>query len=151
MTDMSSLLDRRAGESRRPVVLPQDNYPALVKSYEFLQPEGQRKARIRVNLLLTEWGASVPSKWQGVTANGKMIDVDRDEIDLSKISMRKDFDEDQLYRLEDLMESMGIGLGSSFRELLNDLIGREVLVEVRQFVNPNNNEIMNVVGSVTAR
>jgi len=145
-----SLLNRSVEEVSRPVALPVDHYPGLVKSFEEVLAEQNRGPRIRLNLILTDFGPAVPDQWAVAGSNGKVSQVNKSDVDLSKVALRKDFDEANLYRIVDLMEAMGIQ-ARSFAEGLAEMVGHEVLIEVRHFTSPQSNETINVVGQILPR
>lgn len=67
-------------------------------------------------------------------------------IDLSKRQLRKDFYDNSLYRLDDFIKSCGIEAnGRTYEEILPQLIGSPVIVEVGQYMNQATSEIGNQV------
>ena len=152
MPDFRELLKKPAGEAKRPPVLPAADYPGIVKSFEVDDKNKNRTPYVRLWLGLTEWPASVPDTWDvHDVASGKSYTVAKTDVDLSKRQMRRDFflTEDALDRLDEMIRSCGINAsGRAYEEILPELVGQHVLVEVQQYMNQNTNEIGNQLGAV---
>jgi hypothetical protein len=66
--------------------------------------------------------------------------------------MRRDFylTEDALWRLDDFLRSVGISVeGRSYEEVLPEVIGQPITVEVQQYMNEQSGEIGNQIGKMT--
>jgi len=139
MVDFSALLRKPAGEAKRPAALPPGNYSGVIKSFELGDRNKNKTPYVRFHLGLVDWPAEVEES-------------DRSDIDLSKRQLRRDFylTEDALWRLDELISKCGIDAnGMSYEELLPQMVGVNVLVEVQQYLNEQNNEVGNQVGAVT--
>lgn len=138
MPDFSSLLRKPAGEAKKPEALPAGDYPGVIKSFELGDQNKNHTPYVRFPLGLTAWPDSVDES-------------DRGDTDLSKRSLRRDMylTEDALWRLDELIKGLGIDMtGRSYEEVLPELVGQQVLVEVQQYMNQTNNEIGNQVGAL---
>lgn len=156
MPDFSKLAKHPAGVAKRPTALPvssSDPYPGLIKSFEFVEADKRRNPPpnydtiIRMNLALTGWP-------DGVDEGDREEEVEagvRRPIDLSKRQMRKDFYDHRLDQLDDFLRSCGIDLGTPdsprpYEEVLPEVVGQSVTIEVQQYLNQRTNEIGNQVG-----
>lgn len=143
MVDFSKLLKKPAGEAKRPPALPVGDFLGLVKGHELKEaPQGKDYDMIvRFSVALREWPDSVDSS-------------DREGIDLAKRQMRRDFyidsnDPNGTWRLDEFIRSCGVEPnGRSYEEVLPDLTGSEVLVEVQQYMNERTGEIGNQIGKM---
>lgn len=143
MPDFSKLLKKPAGEAKRPPALPAGDFLGIVKGHELKEaPQGKDyDVIVRINLALREWPDTVDQS-------------DREGIDLAKRPMRRDFfidtnDPNGTWRLEELVRSCGVELsGRSLEEVLPDLTGSEVIVEVQQYMSERTNEVGNQVGKL---
>lgn len=147
MPDFSSLLKAPAGEAKKPKVLVIGNYPGIVKSFELMQaPQGKDYSMIvRVHVGLTGWcdNASEEDKQQEIRPG------EFRPIDLSKRQLRKDFYDNSLYRLDDLIKSCGITPdGKTYEETLPQLVGAQLVVEVEQYLNQNTNDLGNQIKNI---
>ncbi len=71
-------------------------------------------------------------------------------IDISKMQMRRDFYDNVLYRLDDFIKSCGVDMnGRTYQEVLPELVGKRVNVQVKQYLNERTSEIGNNVGDLT--
>ncbi len=148
MPDFSSLLKAPAGEAKKPKPLVIGNYPGIVKSFEMVEaPQGKDyKMILRVHVGLTDWcdNASEDDKQQE-RRPGEFA-----PIDLSKRQLRKDYYDNSLFRLDDLLKSCGIEAnGKTYEEVLPSLIGSRLVVEVDQYLNQNTNDLGNQVKNLT--
>lgn len=149
MPDFSQLLRKPAGESRRPPTLPADDYPGIIKSYELGDNNINKTPYVRFAVGLTDWGKNVPDEWQQSDAQGNIIQVSKADIDLSKRQLRRDFflTDDAYWRLDEFIRSSGVNFeGRDYEEVIPELVGTPVLVEVQQYLNQRNNETGNQIG-----
>jgi len=147
MPDFSGLLKAPAGQAPKPKALYPDNYPAVIKGWEILPaPAGKNySAIIRFQLGITGWGANVPEDEKTVTMPTGVVT----SIDLSKKQLRRDFYDSSLFRLDELIRSCGIEPnGRSYEEVLPELVGSQVIAEVKQYLNQNTNEFGNEIGNL---
>ena len=155
MPDFSQLLRKPAGQATRPPALPADDFPGIIRQYELGDNNANKTPYVRLALGLLDWGANVPDEWTSVGPDGTAKTITKSDVDLSKRQMRRDFylTDDAMWRLDELIRSCGIDLGSpdaprDYEEVLPELIGQHVLVEVQQYLNQRTNEIGNQVGRV---
>ena len=158
MPDFSKLYKRPAGVAKRPTALPVsqgEDYPGIVKSFELVEPRpGGRPVEyetiIRFHVGLTGWP-------DGVAPEDRMEDDpmhpgEQREIDLSRRQLRRDFYDNSLYRLDEFLASLGIEQsGRKYEEVLPEAIGKEVLVEVQQYLNQTSGEVGTQIGRMTGR
>ncbi len=155
MPDFSKLLKKTAGVAKRPTALPPataDWYPGIVKGYELVPaaenrvPPPEYETIIRIHLGLTDWPET------GVDESDKQEEVEEGvfrPIDLSKRQLRRDFYDNSLHRLDDFIRSCAIDFGDrQYDEVLPEVVGQSVLVEVQQYLNQRTNEIQNQVGGL---
>lgn len=139
MPVFSDLLKKPAGEAKKPEAFPAGNYPGIVKSFEVGDNNKNKTPYVRFNIGLT--GVPDGDEFEALVGT-----------DLSKRSFRRDYylTDDALWRLDDFIRSCGIDpKGRAYEEILPDLVGVAVLVEVQQYMNQTNNEIGNQVGKLT--
>lgn len=139
MPDFSQLLKKPAGEAKKPPVLPIGDYGGVVRSQEVGDNNQRRTPYVRFMLVLTEWPEDMDSQ-------------DRPEdVDLNKRQLRKDYylTEDALWRLDDFIRSCGIDpQGRAYEEILPELIGQPVTVQVSHYTNQQTGELGNNAGTV---
>jgi len=141
MPDFRSLLNKPAGEAKKPEALAADNYPGIIKNFEVGDANKNKTPYVRFHLGLTGW----PGEPQ--------LGPDGTPIDLSKRQLRRDFflTEDAYWRLDEFLRALGIELtGRTYEETLPETRGKNVMVEVQQYMNQTTNDIGNQVGSLTA-
>jgi hypothetical protein len=142
MPDFSQLLRKPAGEAKRPPPLPLGDYPGVIKSQEVGDNNRNKTPYVRFGLVLTEWPDSIP---QSERPEG---------VDLNKRQIRKDFylTEDSLWRLDEFIRSCGIDPeGRVYEEILPELIGQPVMVEVLHYINQQTAEVGNNTGAVVGQ
>lgn len=135
MTDFSELLRKPAGEAKRPAALPIGDYKGTVISHEVDDNNRNKNAYIRLGVRLTDWPETFTS------------DEIPEGVDITKRQLRKDFFlmEEHLWRLDAFIRSCGINPeGRSYEDILPELIGQPVLVDVRHYRNPSD-EVSNTV------
>ena len=147
MVDFSKFANMKAGEAKKPKAIPEDNYPGVIKGFSFepAPPGKQYESIVRFNLGLTDWGPNVPEaeKSQDLGSGPKAIDI-------SKLQFRRDFYDNVLYRLDDFIKSCGVDMnGRTYTEVLPELVGKRVVVQIKQYLNERTSDIGNNVGDIT--
>ncbi len=143
--DFSSLLNKPAGKALKPAVLPAGDYKGVIKGREFGDNNQNHTPYVRFFLGLMEWPESIAESERGQLDDSGQFHP----TDLSKKSLRRDFyyTEDALWRLDELIKSCGIDpAGRTYGEIVEELIGQHVTVEVQQYLNQKTNELGNQVG-----
>ena len=141
MVDFSQLLRKPAGEAKRPKALPIGDYQGMIRSHEVGDQNRNRTPYVRFGLVLTEWPDTIGPD-------------DRVDIDLGRRTLRKDFylTEESMWRLDRFIKSCGIDPQSrTYEEILPQLIGQPVVVQVQHFLNQQTNEIGNSVGEIVGK
>ncbi len=146
MPDFSKLAGAKAGEAKKPKALPEGNYSGIVKGWSFepAPPGKNYEMMVRFNLGLIDWPDSVPQeeREQDLGAGPKPIALD-------KMQMRRDFYDNVLYRLDDFIKSCGVDMnGRTYQEVLPEIVGKRVNVQVKQYLNERTSEIGNNVGDL---
>lgn len=139
MVDFSQLLRKPAGMGKPPKALPLGDYPGVVRNWEVGDSNRNRTPYVRLQLVLTGWPDEVSPE-------------DRGDIDVSRRALRKDFylTEESTWRLDKFIRSCGIESdGQTYEEVVPQLIGQPVLVQVVHYDNKQTNEVGNGVGEVT--
>lgn len=150
MPDFSNLMNRKAGEAPKPKALPVGTYSGVIKGWEVVEaPAGKDyTAIIRFQLGLTDWPESVSEE-------DKLQDMGNGQskpIDLSKKSLRRDFYDNGLFRLDEFIKSCGVEAnGRSYAEVLPEMVGSRVNIEVQQYVNQKTSDIGNQVGQLVGQ
>lgn len=143
MPDFSSLLSKPAGEAKKPPVLDAGDYPGVIKGYELGESSQKKTPYVQFNVGLTSWPDGVePQTREDGTA-----------IDLSTKSLnRKMFlTPDALWRLDQMLKDLGIEMsGRSYQDILPETVGTSILVEVRQGLNQQTNDLFNEVNNIKA-
>lgn len=138
MPDFSSLLKKPAGEAKKPPALPAADYPGVIKSFELGDNNKNKTPYVRLVLGLMSVPDGIdPSELEG--------------IDITKRQQRRDFyiTDDALWRLDQFIRSTGIEMnGREYEEVLPELVGTQVTIEIQQYLNQNTNEIGNQVGKI---
>lgn len=135
--DLGSLLKKPAGQAKKPPALDAGNYPGIVKGFEIGDQNKNKTPYVRFQVGLLGWP-------EGAEADA--------EIDLSKRQLRRDYflTDDALWRLDEFIRSCNIeSNGRSYEEVLPELTGAHVVVEVQQYMNQTSNEIGNQIGKMT--
>ena len=148
MPDFSQLLARPAGKALKPPVLPVGDYKGVIKAREFDDKNQNHTPYVRFSLGLLEWPESVSEGERGQTDDQGNFHP----IDLSKKTLRRDFflTDDAFYRLDELLRSCGVEPDGTtgYDKYIEELIGKEVIVEVQQYTNNKTGEPANQVGRV---
>lgn len=141
MANFSELLKKPAGEAKKPPALPAADYPGIIKSFELGDNNKNKTPYVRFHL--------------GLLGAAETVDAAEFEgIDLSKRQLRRDFylTEDSLWRLDEFLRAVGVeSAGRNYEEVLPEVVGKNVVVEVQQYLNQQTNEIGNQVGKLTAQ
>ena len=147
MVDFSALLRKPAFEAKKPTVLPVgDRYRGRIRKHELTEKtiKDEKVPCVRLSIAIVEWDEGVEEAY-------------REGIDLSKRVMSRDYTynpknpghDDQLYMLDRLMRSCGIeGAGRGYDELLPELHGQDVTVQILQYMNQRNSELGNNIGTL---
>lgn len=142
MPDFSALLKKPAGEAKRPPPLPIGDYQGVIKSHEVGDNNRNHTPYVRFGIVLTEWPEN-------------LAESDRpDGVDLNKRQLRKDYflTEESLWRLDEFIRSCGIDPnGRAYEEVLPELIGQPVYVQVQHYMNQQTGEIGNNTGDVVGQ
>lgn len=154
MVDFSQILSRPAGEAKRPPPLPPGDYYGLVKSYELGDNNKNKTPYVRLAIGLNDWPDNSEDEWTHADKDGTSQAVCKADVDLSKRQMRRDyyFTDDALWRLDEFIRSCGIDpRGRSYTEVIPELVGQPVMVEVQQYLNERNNETGNQIGKLVGQ
>lgn len=149
MPDFSKLMKREAGKAPKPKALPAgDDYSGIVKSFELIDATGKGKdyeTIIRFHVGLMDWGSQV-SEDDKVQDQG---DGTVKAVDLAKRQLRRDFYDNSMHRLDDLLRSCEIEpAGRTYEECIPEMVGKRVTVQVQQYLNQSTNEIGNQIGNL---
>lgn len=151
MPDFSHLLKRPAGEAKRPPPLPAGDYYGVIRSWEIGDRNQNRTPYVRLQINLQDWPDSSPDEWSFIDSEHKFITATKSDVDLSKRQLRRDFflTDDALWRLDEFIRSCGIDpQGRDYEEILPELVGQPVVVEVQQYLNQSTNETSNQIGKL---
>lgn len=142
MPDFSALLRKPAGEAKKPPVLPIGDYGGVVRSQEVGDNNRNKTPYVRFGLVLTDW----PQDLQ--------IEDRPPDVDLNKRQLRKDYflTDDSLWRLDDFIRSCGIEPnGRPYEEILPELIGQPVTIQINHYTNQQTGELGNNAGTVVGQ
>lgn len=142
MADFTSLLKKPAGLAKKPMELPVGDYTGMIKSFEFGDNNQNKTPYVRFGIVLTQWPDSVTDEEK--LQDGK-------PIDLSKRTQRRDFylTDESLWRLDEFLRSVNVEPNNrGYDEVIPEVVGAPVLVEVQQFMNKKTNEMGNQIGKV---
>lgn len=156
MVDFSAIASQAAGQSKKPPRLPPADFPGVIKSFEWGDANKNKTPYVRLMLGFTAFPESLPESWEEFdNETQKSLTVTREDIDLSKRTMRKDFymTDDSRYRMDEFLRAMNINVGTpdaprSYAETLPELIGQGVLVEIQHQLNQQTNETFVQVGKL---
>lgn len=143
MPNFSKILKAPAGQAKPPKPLVPGDYPGIIKSFETKEaPAGKDYSElVRFNLGVLDWPEG--------TDESDTLDNDGKPIDLSKRQLRRDFYDNAMYRLDEFLASLQIDMdGKTYEEALPLTIGKQVTMEVQQYMNQNNNTFGNQVGKL---
>ena len=141
MPNFAELLNKPAGEAKKPPVLDAGDYPGVIKSYEMGESSQKKTPYVRFMVGLTGWpeGAEPQTREDGTP------------IDLSTKTLRRDFfiTDDALWRFDEFLRAIGIDpTGRTYADLLPETVGAGVLAEVRQGMNQNSNDLFNEIAGL---
>lgn len=150
MVDFSALNRKPVGEAKKPQHLPMGDYMGVVKGFEVTENKFVNPPQPIIQLMvgLLDWPDSVDQEDR--MQDGTLID-------LSKRQLRKNYRfnaqnpgvDDDLWRVDELLKDLQInGAGRGYQEVLPELTGQRVLVEVQVYMNQNTNEPGNNVGKL---
>jgi hypothetical protein len=138
----SDLLKRPSGEGKRPSALPVGSYPGIVRKWESGEGLPYDKGDVKTPFVRF---------FLGFTGTPEDADpADFEGIDVSKRQVRKEFEltDERIYQLDEFIASCGVSLGRAYEEILPEVVGAPVLVEMKQRMGKDN-EIYDQVGKVT--
>lgn len=141
MVDFSQLLDKPAGEAKRPKALPIGDYDGMIKGFEPGDANRNKTPYVRFTFVLTGWPQTV-------------MPDEQIDIDLTKRTLRRDFylTEESMWRFDNFIKSCGIDpRGQTYAELLPMMISQPVVIQVQHYLNQQTNDIMNTVGEVVGK
>lgn len=148
--DFSSMLKKQSGQAKRPKALPRGSYPGKIKAWEVGDKNKNNTPYVRFHVIPTQWPDSVDeSERMQEGPNGELI-----PINLSKRQLRRDIftqgtdGTDMMYRLDDFLKSLGLEMGPAYEELLAQVNGKDVLIDVTQYVNQQSGELENQVEKI---
>jgi len=154
MVDFSRLLKKPAGEARRPPPLPAADYYGVIKGYEVGDNNRNKTPYVRLQVALTQWPDNLADEWTVTDPDGNAHQVTKADVDLSKRQMRKDFylTDDALWRLDEFIRSCPVETqGRDYEEIIPELVGQPITVEVQQYLNQSTSEVGNQVGKVVGQ
>jgi hypothetical protein len=144
MVDFSRLLSAPAGEAVKPPPLPMGEYLALITSHELTESKNKNPC-IRINFCFLSWPSDV-TPVEGVNlANKKMrkdfyYNVENGQLDLNS-----------LWRFDAFLVTLGIELaGRSYIDVLPEVVGKQILVELIQDTIKEGKDAGNIVNQVNS-
>ena len=147
--NMSSFLRPPVAETLT-VVLPKEVYPAVIKKYEVVEFNGNK--RLRLPLGLTDWPDSIPASQRVQTVELPDQTTVEVPIDLSKRQYNKDFF--AYWAIDNFLEAMGLEASvdmagnKDYETPLSKLIGMRVAVTIDRIMSRDGSHYLNVVGDV---
>lgn len=133
MPDFKTLLQKPAGEAKKPPALPAGDYPGIIKAWELGDNNKNKTPYVRFTVGLV----AAPA------------DVEMPEgVDLAKRQMRRDYylTDDALWRLDEFLRSLNLGGdGRSYEETLPEAQNASVLASVKQELNQTTNDVFNSI------
>ncbi len=167
MPDFTKLYSRPAGEGKKPPQWLPGDYPGLIKSLEHVQSREKKTPGMQYHLIVTDWFEGAPERWTETDEQGKVWEYQRDEVDLSKkqVSFTFYFPVDPEtgeplgttdFMYDDFLRSCGVEPeGQSYADLMDQVVGKEVLIEMRGQLNESTNRIFvranRIVGLANSR
>jgi hypothetical protein len=156
--DFTSNLTRRAVSAvRKPPLLPLDNYPGIIRRFEYAESRNKTPL-LRYHIGLSGWGDNVPDQWDcWDSTRNESYTVQRSEVNLAAQQLRRDFylTDDALYRLKEFWESCGVEPSDPDQDVVEwiqetapTLVGHPVLVEVQQYTPQSGGDQGNQVGAL---
>lgn len=121
MVDFSVLLSKPADDIKRPPALPAGTYKGKITTHRFDESSEKKTPYVRFDVKFTG------EHLEDVDA------ADVEGIDIAKRTLSKDYylTEDAIYRLKEMLESLGIpSAGRSIGEMIPEAVGCEVLMEI---------------------
>jgi hypothetical protein len=149
--DFSAMLKKQSGKAKRPKALPRATYPGKIKAWEVGDKNTNNTPYVRFHVVPTSWPDSVDEadRMQEGAEEGSLV-----PINLSKRQLRRDIftagtdGSDMMWRLDEFLKSLGLEMGPSYEELLPQVIGKDVLIDVTQYVNQRSGELENQVDRI---
>lgn len=147
--NMQELLKKPAGKAVKIPPLPIGNFQGKIKSYEYRKaPSEDKSPAVRFGLVPTGWPENITEDEKSYLDGEGVSHV----VDLTKKSLRRDFylSDNALVYLDEFLRSCGLDLSTmTYEEAIPKVVGRDVVFEVKQYVNQTTSEIGNDVGRVT--
>ena len=138
--DFGNLLNKQSSDRTRPSVVPVADYPAIITKYEPVPPNKHFEKPV--------WQIRVFARLQGLPEGMSQEDVG--VADVRGIVLKKEFDyqnedgsdADGLWKLNALLESVGVAPGSgTYGELLPQLQGKQVIASVGQWTDKKTGDV----------
>lgn len=140
-----SALNRTADQVKRPVQLNDGTYFGTIRDHRL--DESSKKKTLFVEYTVELTHAHEDTDLQGVDDKGNEITI---EPAGKKMKTTFYFTEDAEYRLKDFFESLGISTeGRTWKELLPQAIGQQVMVEVAKKPNTRGDGFFNDITKIS--
>lgn len=144
-TDLRSLLDVQIDSVKKPPTWPQGLYHGFIEKYEPGESREKKTKLIRVFLKVQSADASIPEQF--------LKDEEENDLDFSKRQLKIEYylTQDSLFRLTDMLKDVGIDTaGKSLGAALPELVGKPVLIDLRQQASKDGTQLYNNVESIKA-
>lgn len=146
MVDFKALLAKPVGTVQAPKVLPAGVYPGVITKYEFGDRNKNKTPYLRLHMALTGWPENV--------SPDETLDGDGEAIDLAKRgNFRRDFyltDEALHIAYRFIKEVLPDSVGQEAFDMVPQLVGATIQVEIRQYTSAASGELGNDVGQLSA-
>lgn len=146
MPDFRALLSKPVGSAKPPKILPLGLYPGVISKFEFGESQQNKTPYVRLLLTLTGWAEGVDE--------GDMVNEDGTRIEINKRGpFRRDFylTPDAEHRFHSFMKEMiPDSEGKDAFDMVPQLVGLSVMVEIRQYTSQRTGELGNEVGNLSA-
>jgi len=139
MVDFSALLSKNVADVKKPPLLPVGTYFGTITKKTLGESKQKKTPFVEFAAQITRAGDDVDPSLLGE------IDVSRKSFSgISNNGGTFYMTDDSAFRLVDFCKSFGQEVeGLSMGELIEIPVGREVMVSIKQEMNPNNNEFYN--------
>jgi hypothetical protein len=144
--NFNDLLSRPVSSAKKPPLKPAGTYTAIISSYILEVSKRNKTPYVRFTLNNLQPTGSIPE--------AQCKDTDGEPINFSKWTPHKDFfiTDDSIYRLRNFIEDLGLPIeGRSFEEVLPEMRGQAVLVEVTHVTSEDGTNVYANVSDVTAQ
>jgi hypothetical protein len=142
MPDFSKLMNRPAGQAKKPAALPAGDYPCKIIKWELGESQQKKTPYVRYFL--------VPTGFPEGASEADKIDEKGEAIDLTKKQLRRDYymTTDAEYRLDEMLRAVGVTVdGRTYEESVPDAVGMDCLAVVIQRMSADGSD--NVFNDVT--